>query len=91
MSKYRKLPVEIEAVQFVEKGHGKTNMMEVWEFMGRPDEHVVTLRPPGVMAIHTLEGTMQANPGDYIIKGVRGEFYPVKSDIFEATYRPSQP
>ena len=36
--------------------------------------------------IHTLEGTMQASYGDYIIKGVKGEFYPCKPDIFEQTY-----
>ena len=38
------------------------------------------------IAIHTLEGTMQANLGDWIIKGVQGEFYPCKPDIFAATY-----
>ncbi len=38
------------------------------------------------VAIHTLEGTMYASMGDYIIKGIQGEFYPCKSDIFEATY-----
>lgn len=38
--------------------------------------------------IRTLEGTMTANPGDWIIKGVNGEFYPCKPDIFEKTYEP---
>lgn len=41
---------------------------------------------PHVMSILTLEGVMYANDGDYIIKGVQGEFYPCKPDIFEATY-----
>ena len=39
----------------------------------------------GFMPIATLEGVMQAKPGDYIIRGVQGEFYPCKPDIFEAT------
>lgn len=40
----------------------------------------------GYMYIETLEGTMTASLGDYIVKGVDGEFYPVKPDIFEQTY-----
>lgn len=39
--------------------------------------------------IETLEGTMHANPGDYIITGVKGERYPCKPDIFEASYEPA--
>ena len=42
--------------------------------------------PGGVILINTLEGVMKAMPGDYIIKGVQGEVYPCKPDIFEATY-----
>ena len=42
-----------------------------------------------MIAIDTLEGTMYANPGDYIIRGVQGEFYPCKPDIFDQTYSPS--
>ena len=38
------------------------------------------------LVIHTLEGDHHANPGDYIIKGIHGEFYPCKPDIFEKTY-----
>lgn len=41
---------------------------------------------PLVIEIETLEGTMRAEPGDWIIRGVKGEFYPCKPDIFEATY-----
>ena len=41
-----------------------------------------------VTFIHTLEGTMQGNPGDWLIKGVQGEMYPCKPDIFAATYEP---
>ena len=42
----------------------------------------------GLMLIATLEGAMQVKPGDYVIRGVQGEFYPCKPDIFEATYEP---
>ncbi len=42
----------------------------------------------GTLDIPTLEGTMTASPGDWIIRGVKGEFYPCKPDIFEATYEP---
>lgn len=42
--------------------------------------------PAAYIAITTLEGTMKADPGDWIIKGVKGEFYPCNPDIFEATY-----
>jgi len=42
------------------------------------------------MLIHTLEGTHQANPGDYIIRGVKGELYPCKPDIFELTYEAAE-
>lgn len=42
----------------------------------------------GEIDLSTLEGTMRANLGDWIIKGVKGEFYPCKPDIFEATYEP---
>ena len=41
------------------------------------------------VVITTLEGEMTASPGDWIIKGVKGEFYPCKPDIFEATYEPA--
>jgi hypothetical protein len=43
----------------------------------------------GTVTITTLEGVMRADPGDWIIRGVKGEFYPCKPDIFEATYEPA--
>jgi hypothetical protein len=74
--KFRKKPVVIEAMQWT-----GTNMPELIEFIG---EHP----PTDVLGffIHTLEGQMFASPGDWIIKGVAGEFYPCKPDIFAATY-----
>lgn len=79
--KYRKKPVVIETVKFEGRNHD-----EVWKFMGRTQR--ATGAEPACMPIDTPEGTMIARPGDYIIKGVNGEFYPCKPDIFAATYEP---
>lgn len=75
--KYRKKPVVIEAVQF----HGG-NAEEINAWSG----NVVQPARPDQMRIGTLEGLMYASLGDWIIRGVQGEFYPCKPDIFEATY-----
>jgi len=76
--KFRKKPVVIEAVQWT-----GSNLKEVFDFMqwrnAGHDEKTG-------LFIHTLEGNHYANQGDWIIKGVQGEFYPCKPDIFEATY-----
>lgn len=76
--KYRKKPVIIEALQWT-----GTNQTELFDFCG-PRSDLRFLH--GCVNIPTLEGIMTANPGDYIIKGVAGEFYPCKPDIFEETY-----
>lgn len=76
MAKYRKKPVVIEAIQWTGK-----NMLEVRKFAG-PDVSFFN----GGVYINTLEGTHRASRGDFIIKGVHGEFYPCKPDIFEKTY-----
>ena len=76
---YRKKPVVIEAIQY--QIH---NVVAVVQFLeGQAFE-------PGLdgIVIKTLEGDMTAAPGDWIIKGVQGEFYPCKPDIFAATYEP---
>ena len=75
-SKYRKKPVVIEAWQ-----NSDENEFPVW--LANVD---VGREPGGVILINTLEGVMKAMPGDYIIKGIQGEVYPCKPDIFEATY-----
>lgn len=78
--KYRKKPVIIEAVQFTGK-----NQDEITRFIdGATKCH--TLRSGPEMVIGTLEGQHIASVGDFIIKGVKGEFYPCKPDIFAATY-----
>lgn len=76
MSYYRKKPVEIEAKQFVSPAEGS----RIAEWCGGSIEN-----SPDAIDIRTLEGTMRAELGDWIIRGVKGEFYPCKSDIFEAT------
>jgi len=76
IKQYRKKPVVIEAVQVT-----APTLEEVEAFVGGDLE----IRD-GVVTIATLEGAMTASPDDYIIKGVKGEFYPCKPDIFDATY-----
>ena len=81
---YRKKPVVIEALLY--RGNGDAARREVGEFMGVLPRWAF----PVGLALHisTLEGDMVAQPGDYIIKGIAGEFYPCKPDIFKATYEP---
>lgn len=76
--RYRKKPVVIEAVQWL-----ADNFIEIDDFITVNHE---TYPSQGKVIIPTLEGKMEANKGDYIIKGVNGEFYPCKPDIFEKTY-----
>lgn len=73
---YRKKPVVIQAVQF-------KNSADIHEFCKDKVREPVG---EDYLEIETLEGVMRANIGDYIIKGVNGEFYPCKPDIFEKTY-----
>lgn len=91
MAKYRKKPVVIEAVQWIGENH-----RDMWDFLtGKTDEYMRSegdnfyidrAKVEGGLVIKTLEGEHIANMGDYIIKGIQGEFYPCKPDIFEATY-----
>lgn len=76
MKKFRKKPIVIEAVQW-----DGTNKMMIDDFIGD-----CGICKGDLFSILTLEGTMTANCGDWIIKGVNGEFYPCKNDIFEKTY-----
>lgn len=74
--KYRKKPVVIEAEQYF--------------FVGNPTPHPMVKQQLTSLGLRhyipTLEGEMAVSEGDYIIKGVKGEFYPCKPDIFEMTY-----
>lgn len=84
--KFRKKPVVIEAIQLTE-----TNIVDVGNFIGEyknyPECKIAGISPKtGKFIIKTLEGDHIANIGDWIIKGIKGEFYPCKPDIFEQTY-----
>lgn len=74
---FKKKSVVIQAQQFT-----GDNWREMLEFIGEKKG----FWHEGRLIIHTLEGNMTANPSDWIIKGVKGEFYPCKADIFELTY-----
>lgn len=76
MAKYRKKPVVIEAIQWT----GKNNK-EIMDFANHCVEII-----GDIVFIDTLEGTMRADESDYIIRGIQGEYYPCKPDIFEQTY-----
>ena len=89
--KYRKKPVVIEALVWNGKQH-----RSMYEFLSGDKTGPISnvgdnfyidhQKITGGLVIKTLEGEHLANIGDYIIKGVRGEFYPCKPDIFEMTY-----
>ena len=85
--KYRKKPLIIEAFKWT----GGPDQQEDPEWMvDAIRKNIVSFVPSG-MLIATLEGAMMASLGDYIIKGVKGEIYPCKPDIFMATYEPVIP
>ena len=94
MPKFRKRPVIIEARQF------SANGPQIAQWCGgrwcptqdrivAPNGEVAQYHDPEHIDIKTLEGTMRAYVGDFIICGVNGEFYPCKPDIFAATYEPA--
>ena len=78
MKPYRKKPVVISAVQVTD-----TNAAEIVKTINGPA--VLNHGGPGLY-IDTMEGLIRADPGDFIIRGVAGEFYPCKPDIFHQTY-----
>lgn len=88
MGKFRKKSVVIEAFQLNERGLIEEDWF--WDAVTRND--IIThcfgkhYPDPAWCEIKTLEGTMIANAGDYIIQGVNGEIYPCKADIFQKTY-----
>jgi hypothetical protein len=73
---YRKKPIVVEAIQYT-----GNNGADVGLFVGYADRNEYNQ-----FVISTLEGKMLADVGDFIIKGIQGEFYPCKPDIFEQTY-----
>lgn len=81
--KFRKKPVVIEAMQFLDKDEV---ILELSDFAGKTISIDYANPEKPILKIETLEGIMSANVGDWVIKGVNGEFYPCKPDIFEKTY-----
>ena len=76
--KYRTKPIVIKAIQYT--GDNKIEILDFTNYtasLNNPHKH---------LTIPTLEGDMRADVGDWIIKGIQGEFYPCKPDIFEETY-----
>ena len=83
--KWRKKPVVIDALQLTEDNCGEVAAWSGGTLRGGPEGG----SKGGTVIIDTLEGRMVADVGDYVIRGVQGEFYPCKPDIFEATYEPA--
>lgn len=83
MAKFRKKPVVIEAIQFT--GENQSQINKFTDSKSR-----VSGYNNNKIEIETLEGVMTASINDFIIKGVNGEFYPCKPDIFEKTYEKAE-
>lgn len=91
MKKYRKKPVVIDAVQITDNTFDAPHPNP--EHIKCPPEHTNCVHYDPVRRcvwIRTREGEMRGNIGDWIIRGVKGEYYPCKPDIFEATYEPAE-
>lgn len=89
MAKYRKKPVVVEAVKF--NGFDQVCFNDYPNWLREAiNNDVIQIPSPSVIGncliINTLEGEYCAHPGDYIVKGVKGELYPCKPDIFHETY-----
>lgn len=86
IQKFRKKPVVIEAMQFTEEAAANYKAIEAW--CGGSVKGIALPPSERIIHIQTLEGEMTGQINDWIIKGVKGEFYPCKPDIFQATYEP---
>jgi len=84
MPRYRKKPVVIEAMQIQSPEANGASISDVLQWILSNGGNAYSLR--STIRIRTLEGEMAALPGDYVIRGLKGEFYPCKSDIFEQSY-----
>ena len=81
MQKFVKKPVVIEAIQY-----NGTNITEIESFVGEKLSIIIFSVEDTQLVIPTLEGYMKISKGDYVIKGIKGEFYPCKPDVFKSTY-----
>ena len=91
--KYRKKPIVVEAIQWngfnleeIKEFVGDSLVCEIFDAAWGVDKGIPIITPKIYMGIKTLNGTHICSKGDYIIKGVQGEFYPCKPDIFEQIY-----
>lgn len=90
MPMFTKKPVSIEARQFkIEEQYKVSEFEKLADWCGGKACGICSNASDWVIKIETLEGEMEAKQGDWIIKGVKGEFYPCKPDVFEATYDPA--
>lgn len=93
--KYRKKPVVIEAIQWNGFNHSDIQRFANgdWRIEVEINDaaYEAGMGPPSIhMFVHTLEGVMEATKGDFIIRGIAGELYPCKPDIFEKSYEPAE-
>ena len=88
MPQFRKKPVVIEAIQYSGKGnfHNSQGRLPEWLWQAFENGSIITSGGKDPIFIITLEGRMEVGIDDWIIRGVQGELYPCKPDIFEATY-----
>ena len=85
--KFRKKPVVIDAMRY----YTNTEIADFYREFGWAESAMFPFQlHDGQILIPTLEGTMTANQGDWIIRGVHNEFYPCKNEIFEKTYEPAE-
>lgn len=95
--KFRKKPVEVEAIRLIKDSRGivRVNECPTWWSEAVESKHAKTYKDEIsgeiCFVIHTLEGDHVARVGDYIIRGIKGELYPCKPDIFEQTYEVVRP
>jgi len=86
MARYRKRPVEVDAVRY--DGNNVEGVF-AWARSLDVDEDAMYHTSSSGLVIHTLEGSMRADAGDWVVCGTAGEFYPVKPSIFEQVYEPA--
>ncbi|KKM70870.1 hypothetical protein LCGC14_1436300 [marine sediment metagenome] len=86
MAKYRKKPIVVEAVRYVGNGNMENRDVPAWLWEAFEKGIANSTNGTEPFIIKTLEGELTVSPGDYIIQGVKGEFYPIKNDIFLETY-----
>lgn len=84
--KFRKKPVVVEAIQFLPNDESARSILQLGSAGSRQIETLISPTGEYSLYINTLEGKMKAEIGDWIIKGVSGELYPCKPDIFYKTY-----